>query len=86
MNENQMQTPDPLSADQAFAYWIGRFPVTFETYGDCEVGTSMVNKAFIEIMIAGDANGRREFSTRFLPTRLDVILIAPRPKNRLLLK
>ena len=28
------------------------------TYGDCKVEMEMVNKAFIEIMIEGDANGR----------------------------
>ena len=28
------------------------------TYGDCEAEMAMVNKAFIEIMIEGDANGR----------------------------
>ena len=28
------------------------------TYGDCQRETDMVNKAFIEIMIEGDANGR----------------------------
>ena len=28
------------------------------TYGDCKVEMDMVNKAFIEIMIEGDANGR----------------------------
>ena len=28
------------------------------TYGDCQVEMDMVNKAFIEIMIEGDANGR----------------------------
>ena len=32
------------------------------TYGDCKVEMDMVNKAFIEIMIEGDANGRG-FST-----------------------
>ena len=28
------------------------------TYGDCQAEMDMVNKAFIEIMIEGDANGR----------------------------
>ena len=28
------------------------------TYGDCKKEMDMVNKAFIEIMIEGDANGR----------------------------
>ena len=37
------------------------------TYGDCKVEMDMVNKAFIEIMIEGDANGRG-FSTQSPPT------------------
>ena len=28
------------------------------TYGDCKKEMDMINKAFIEIMIEGDANGR----------------------------
>ena len=28
------------------------------TYGDCKAEMDMVNKAFIDIMIEGDANGR----------------------------
>ena len=28
------------------------------TYGDCKAEMDMINKAFIEIMIEGDANGR----------------------------
>ncbi|HBR07871.1 MAG TPA: hypothetical protein DD735_03110, partial [Clostridiales bacterium] len=28
------------------------------TYGDCKSEMDMVNKAFIDIMIEGDANGR----------------------------
>ncbi|MBQ8949704.1 MAG: ribonucleoside triphosphate reductase [Eubacterium sp.] len=37
--------------------WIGGKQVDF-TYGDCQKEMDMVNKAFIEIMIEGDANGR----------------------------
>ncbi len=36
---------------------IGGKPQNF-TYGDCKAEMDMVNKAFIEIMIEGDANGR----------------------------
>ena len=37
--------------------WIGGHQVDF-TYGECQKEMDMVNKAFIEIMIEGDANGR----------------------------
>ncbi|MCR5717264.1 MAG: ribonucleoside triphosphate reductase, partial [Lachnospiraceae bacterium] len=37
--------------------WIGGKQVDF-TYGDCQEEMDRVNKAFIEIMIEGDANGR----------------------------
>ena len=37
--------------------WIGGKQVDF-TYGDCQKEMDMINKAFIEIMIEGDANGR----------------------------
>jgi ribonucleoside-triphosphate reductase len=37
--------------------WIGGQQVDF-TYGECQKEMDMVNKAFIEIMIEGDANGR----------------------------
>ncbi len=37
--------------------WIGGKQVDF-TYGECQKEMDMVNKAFIEIMIEGDANGR----------------------------
>ena len=37
--------------------WVGGKQVDF-TYGDCQKEMDMVNKAFIEIMIEGDANGR----------------------------
>jgi ribonucleoside-triphosphate reductase len=37
--------------------WVGGEQVDF-TYGDCQKEMDMVNKAFIEIMIEGDANGR----------------------------
>lgn len=36
---------------------VGGKPMDF-TYGDCKKEMDMVNKAFIEIMIEGDANGR----------------------------
>ena len=36
---------------------VGGKPVDF-TYGDCEKEMAMINKAFIEVMIEGDANGR----------------------------
>ena len=36
---------------------IGGKPMDF-TYGDCQKEADMVNKAFIEVMIEGDANGR----------------------------
>ena len=36
---------------------VGGQPQDF-TYGDCKKEMDMVNKAFIEIMIRGDANGR----------------------------
>jgi len=36
---------------------VGGKPQPF-TYGDCEEEAGMINKAFIEIMTAGDANGR----------------------------
>ena len=37
--------------------WVGGKQVDF-TYGDCQKEMDMVNKAFIDIMIEGDANGR----------------------------
>ena len=37
--------------------WVGGKQLDF-TYGDCQKEMDMVNKAFIEIMIEGDANGR----------------------------
>ena len=37
--------------------WVGGKEVDF-TYGDCQKEMDMVNKAFIEIMLEGDANGR----------------------------
>ena len=37
--------------------WVGGEQVDF-TYGECQKEMDMVNKAFIEIMIEGDANGR----------------------------
>ncbi len=37
--------------------WVGGQQVDF-TYGECQKEMDMVNKAFIEIMIEGDANGR----------------------------
>ena len=36
---------------------VGGKPMDF-TYGDCKKEMDMVNKAFIEIMIDGDAHGR----------------------------
>ena len=36
---------------------VGGKPMNF-TYGDCQKEADMVNKAFIEVMIEGDANGR----------------------------
>jgi ribonucleoside-triphosphate reductase len=36
---------------------VGGEPMDF-TYGDCQKEADMVNKAFIEVMIEGDANGR----------------------------
>ena len=36
---------------------VGGKPTDF-TYGDCKAEMDMINKAFIEIMIEGDANGR----------------------------
>ncbi len=36
---------------------VGGKPMDF-TYGDCQPEMDMVNKAFIEVMIEGDANGR----------------------------
>ena len=37
--------------------WVGGKQVDF-TYGDCQKEMDMVNKAFLDIMIEGDANGR----------------------------
>ncbi|MCR5625201.1 MAG: ribonucleoside triphosphate reductase [Lachnospiraceae bacterium] len=39
------------------ACWVGGKQIDF-TYGDCQKEMDMVNKAFIEIMIEGDAHGR----------------------------
>ena len=36
---------------------VGGKPMDF-TYGDCQAEMDMINKAFIEVMIEGDANGR----------------------------
>ena len=36
---------------------VGGKPMDF-TYGDCKTEMDMINKAFIEVMIEGDANGR----------------------------
>ena len=36
---------------------VGGKPMDF-TYGDCQAEMDMINKAFIEVMIKGDANGR----------------------------
>ena len=36
---------------------VGGKPMNF-TYGDCQPEMDMINKAFIEVMIEGDANGR----------------------------
>ena len=36
---------------------VGGKPMDF-TYGDCKAEMDMINKAFIEVMIEGDANGR----------------------------
>ena len=36
---------------------VGGKPVDF-TYGDCQAEMDLINKAFIEVMIEGDANGR----------------------------
>ena len=36
---------------------VGGKPMSF-TYGDCQPEMDMINKAFIEVMIEGDANGR----------------------------
>ena len=38
--------------------WGTQAPFSNVTYGDCQKEMDMVNKAFIEIMIEGDANGR----------------------------
>ncbi len=46
--------PDDLAAKPAI---VGGKPQDF-TYGDCKKEMDMVNKAFIEIMIEGDCNGR----------------------------
>lgn len=46
--------PDDLKDQPAI---VGGKPMNF-TYGDCKKEMDMVNKAFIEIMIEGDANGR----------------------------
>ncbi len=46
--------PDDLKDQPAI---VGGKPMDF-TYGDCKKEMDMVNKAFIEIMIEGDANGR----------------------------
>ena len=37
--------------------WVGGKQLDF-TYGDCQKEMDMVNKAFLEIMVEGDANGR----------------------------
>ncbi len=37
--------------------WVGGKQLDF-TYGDCQKEMDMVNKAFLEIMLEGDANGR----------------------------
>ena len=36
---------------------VGGKPMDF-TYGDCQAEMDLINKAFIEVMIEGDANGR----------------------------
>ena len=47
--------------------WVGGKEVDF-TYGDCQKEMDMVNKAFIEIMLEGDANGRRTLSAGRSPS------------------
>lgn len=48
------KVPDDLKDDLAI---VGGEYQDF-TYGDCQTEMDMINRAFIEIMIAGDANGR----------------------------
>ncbi len=50
------------------------------TYKDCKKEMDMVNKAFIEIMIEGDANGRG-FQYQFLPTLSLLILTGQKQKT-----
>ena len=50
------------------------------TYGDCKKEMDMVNKAFIEIMIEGDANGRG-FQYPIPTTALPRTLIGPTLKT-----
>ena len=39
---------------------VGGKPMDF-TYGDCQAEMNLINKAFIEVMIEGDANGRFQY-------------------------
>ncbi len=46
--------PEDMKDEKAI---VGGVPQDF-TYGDCQKEMDMVNKAFLEVMVAGDANGR----------------------------
>ena len=46
--------PDDLKNEPAI---VGGEELDF-TYGECKAEMDMINKAFIEIMVEGDANGR----------------------------
>ena len=48
------RVPEDLAGQRAI---VGGREMDF-TYGDCQAEMDMVNKAFIEVMIEGDANGR----------------------------
>ena len=56
-----LTVPDDLKKKPAI---VGGREMNF-TYGDCKEEMDMVNKAFIEVMIEGDAQGRGFHSTRF---------------------
>lgn len=50
------------------------------TYGDCKAEMDMINRAFIEVMIEGDANGRG-FQYPIPPIPSPRILIGVKPKT-----
>ena len=64
--------PDDLKKKPAI---VGGREMNF-TYGDCKEEMDMINKAFIEVMIEGDAQAE-DFSTRFRLIPSPKILTGP---------